>query len=61
MVLLRLIRKNVLKADDTCGEQSASGWSALNTEMSHVASYHYWVLPDDCWIANRVQYHLYGT
>ena len=35
--LLRLNRKNVLKADDTCGEQSVSGWSAFNAEM-HVSS-----------------------
>ena len=34
--LLRLDRKNVLKADDTCGEQSVSGWSALNAEMSSI-------------------------
>ena len=35
--LLRLNRKNVLKAEDTCGEQSVSGWSAFNAEM-HVSS-----------------------
>ena len=34
--LLRLDRKNVLKADDTYGEQSVSGWSALNAEMSSI-------------------------
>ena len=35
--LLRLNKNNVLKADDTCGEQSASGWSTFNAEM-HVSS-----------------------
>ena len=34
--LLRLNRKNVLKADDTYGEQSVSGWSAFNAEMSSI-------------------------
>ena len=32
--LLRLNRKDVLKADDTCGEQSIPGWSAFNAELS---------------------------
>ena len=36
MFLLRINRKNVLKADDTYGEQSVSGWSALNAEMSSI-------------------------
>ena len=27
----------------------------------HVASHRHWVLPNDCWITNRVQYHLYST
>ena len=34
--LLRLIRENVLKADDTYGEQSVSGWSAFNAGMSSI-------------------------
>ena len=34
--LLRLNRKNVLKADDTYGEQSVSRWSAFNAEMSSI-------------------------
>ena len=34
--LLKLIRKNVLKADDTYGEQSVSGWRAFNAEMSSI-------------------------
>ena len=34
--LLRLNRKNVLKANDTYGEQSVSGWSAFNAEMSSI-------------------------
>jgi len=34
--LLRLIRKNVLKADDTWWEQSVSGWRAFNAEMSPI-------------------------
>ena len=34
--LLRLSRKNVLKADGTYGEQSVSGWSAFNAEMSSI-------------------------
>jgi len=29
-------RKNVLKADDTHGEQSVSGWSAFNPNMSSI-------------------------
>ena len=36
MFLLRLNRQNVLKADDTYGEQPVSGWSALNAEMSSI-------------------------
>ena len=36
LFLLRLNRKNVLKADDTYGEQSVSGWSAFNAEMSSI-------------------------
>ena len=35
--LLRHNRKNVLKADDTCGEQPVSGWSTFDAEM-HVSS-----------------------
>ena len=34
--LLRLIRKNALKADDTYGEQSVSGWRAFNAEISPI-------------------------
>ena len=34
--LLRLIRKNALKADDTYGEQSVSGWRAFNVEISPI-------------------------
>lgn len=34
--LLRLNRKNVLKVNDTYGEQSVSGWSAFNAEMSSI-------------------------
>ena len=34
--LLRLNRKNALKADDTHGEQSVSGWSAFNAKMSSI-------------------------
>ena len=36
LFLLRLNRKNLLKADDTYGEQSVSGWSAFNAEMSSI-------------------------
>jgi len=34
--LLRLNRKNILKADDTYGWQSVSGWGAFNAEMSSI-------------------------
>ena len=34
--LLRLISKNALKADDTYGEQSVSGWRAFNVEISPI-------------------------
>ena len=34
--LLRLNRKNVLKADDTYGEQSVSGRSSFSAEMSSI-------------------------
>ena len=34
--LLRLNRRNVLKADDSYGEQSVPGWSAFNAEMSSI-------------------------
>ena len=36
--LLRLIRKNALKADDTYGEQSVSGWRAFHEEISPITS-----------------------
>ena len=36
MFSAQLNRKNVLKADDTYGEQSVSGWSAFNAEMSSI-------------------------
>ena len=34
--LLRLNRKDVFKADDTCGEQSIPGWSAFNAMTSSI-------------------------
>ena len=34
--LLRLNRKDVFKADDTCGEQSILGWSAFNAMTSSI-------------------------
>ena len=34
--LLRLNRKDVFKADDTCGEQSIPGWSVFNATMSSI-------------------------
>ena len=56
LFLLRLNRKNVLKADDTYGEQSVSGWSAFIAAMSTI-----WLPRTVIAIANRVQYHLYST
>ena len=34
--LLRLNRKDLLKANDTCGDQSIPGWSAFNVELSSI-------------------------